>query len=67
MIKNISTLALAALVFSACQNSTKKDEGAADAVKPPVAEKVPHEFKENGGSRVDDYYWMKLTRCSKKL
>src|ERR1051325_5634448 len=61
MIKNLSIIALASLVFSACQTSTKKDEGNADGVKPPVAEKVPHEFKENGGSRGDNYYWMKLT------
>ncbi|MEI9918055.1 MAG: S9 family peptidase [Bacteroidota bacterium] len=65
MIKNLSIIALASLVFGACQTSTKKDEAATDALKPPVAEKVAHEFKENGGSRVDNYYWMKLTDAQK--
>jgi oligopeptidase B len=60
MIRNLAIIALAALVLSACQ-TTKKDEEATGGSKPPVAEKVPHEFKENGGSRVDNYYWMKLT------
>lgn len=46
------------LVLGACQ-TTNKD--ARDDIKPPLAEKVPHEFKESGGSRVDNYYWMKLS------
>jgi oligopeptidase B len=56
----LSLVALAAIALSACSTGAKKD-AAADGVKPPVAEKVPHEFKESGGSRVDNYYWMKLT------
>jgi oligopeptidase B len=59
-VKILSLVALAAIAFSSCSTGPKKEE-AADGVKPPVAEKQPHEFKENGGSRVDNYYWMKLT------
>jgi oligopeptidase B len=54
--KYIIPLAAIALV-TACQNVEKQKT----AIPPPVAEKVAHEFKENGGSRVDNYYWMKLS------
>ena len=32
-----------------------------ETMTPPVAEKVPHEIKANGMSRIDNYYWMKLS------
>ena len=32
-----------------------------DSIAPPVAEKVAHEIKANGNTRVDNYYWMKLS------
>src|SRR5690348_3039247 len=50
-------LPLLVVALYSCQNVDKQK---AD-IPAPVAEKVPHEFKENGGSRVDNYYWMKLT------
>ena len=28
---------------------------------PPVAKKIPIEMKKHGSTRVDDYYWMRLT------
>src|SRR5205085_12373755 len=54
--KYIIPLAAIALV-TGCQNVEKQKA----TIPPPVAEKVAHEFKENGGSRVDNYYWMKLS------
>jgi len=47
------------LLLTACTGAKKEE--LKDDITAPVAEKVPHEFKESGGSRVDNYYWMKLT------
>lgn len=63
-VKNLSLAALAAISLGGCQTGTK-DEAKEDGIKPPVAKKEAHEFKENGGSRVDNYYWMKLTDAQK--
>lgn len=52
-------LFLIAILLTAC-TGVKKEE-LKDDITAPVAEKVPHEFKESGGSRVDNYYWMKLS------
>lgn len=46
-------------ILFACTDNNK--EKLKDDIMPPVAEKVLHEFKESGGSRVDNYYWMKLS------
>src|SRR5690348_9272410 len=61
-IKTVKILLLAAftaIALSSCQQGSKEEAKSENT--PPVAEKVPHEFKENGGSRVDNYYWMKLS------
>ena len=58
-VKNLSLVALAAIALNGCQSGTKEE--AKQENPAPVAEKVPHEFKENGGSRVDNYYWIKLS------
>lgn len=63
-LKILSFVALSAVVLSSCQQPAKEEENSSGA-KPPVAEKIPHEFKENGGSRNDDYYWMKLSDAQK--
>ena len=49
---------IALVAVASCRNVERRK--AAD-VPAPIAEKIPHEFKENGGSRVDNYYWMKLS------
>ena len=46
-------------ILVACTDNKK--EKLKDDIMPPVAEKILHEFKESGGSRVDNYYWMKLS------
>lgn len=58
-IKNLSLIALGAVALYGCQSGTKEEAKAENPA--PVAEKVPHEFKENGGSRTDNYYWIKLS------
>lgn len=60
-LNNINTVATIICVLFLYACNTPKNEGITDDIKPPVAEKAAHEFKENGGSRVDNYYWMKLT------
>ncbi len=47
-----------ALALGACSgnNETAKDE-----IAQPVAEKIPHELTALGHTRLDNYYWMKLT------
>ncbi len=64
ILKSLSFAVASAAILVACQPATK-EESLANATSPPVAEKVPHEFKENGGNRVDNYYWMKLTDAQK--
>lgn len=54
----------AAFLLNACETG-KKESAEANSVPAPKAEKVPHEFKESGSSRVDNYYWMKLTDAQK--
>jgi len=58
----LSILLLAAMAF-ACDNGTSSfaDEG----IKPPLAEKIPHELVAHGSKRIDNYYWMKLTEEQK--
>ncbi len=34
-------------------------------IKPPSAEKIPHELVSHGNTRVDNYYWMKLSEEQK--
>ena len=29
--------------------------------KPPVAQKIPNEITTHGDSRIDNYYWMRLS------
>jgi oligopeptidase B len=47
-----------ALITMAC-SSDKKD--VKDETPEPIAEKTPFEITANGNTRVDNYYWMRLT------
>jgi oligopeptidase B len=55
-VKILSLVASASIALSGCQTGTK-EESKSD-IKPPVAEKQAHTFED---SRVDNYYWMKLS------
>jgi len=59
-MKKLQTLFIAAsfALLVSCQN---KEAAKQDDVKPPVPEKIEHKFAESGGTRVDNYYWMKLS------
>ncbi len=49
-------VALSALLLAAC---TQQDKTA--ALKPPVAEKIEKELTKHGDTRIDNYYWMRLS------
>jgi oligopeptidase B len=57
LLKRTLWLALMALAV-ACSTSKEKR---ADDVPPPSAEKKPFEVTSNGHTRVDNYFWMRLT------
>jgi oligopeptidase B len=48
---------IAGLAAAGCSAPTEQ----AKNPQPPTAEKVPHELTANGNTRVDNYYWMKLS------
>ncbi|MDH5251670.1 MAG: oligopeptidase B, partial [Cyclobacteriaceae bacterium] len=55
------SLVLGAIVL-ACSPPSKEQDS---AIEPPVAEKVTKELVANGNTRVDNYYWMKLSDAQK--
>lgn len=59
LTRNFLLVAGAAILFTGC--STVKKEDSSPEIKPPVAEKVPKELVAQGHTRIDNYYWMKLT------
>src|SRR3982751_4916507 len=62
---NLLSCALIALLSVGC-NARKEDLSMEhEDVRPPQAEKIPHEITANGNSRTDDYYWMKLSEEQK--
>lgn len=46
------------LLFSNCKDMKKQSNV---ALNPPVAEKVPMELTAHGNTRIDNYYWMRLS------
>lgn len=55
-----STLLSAFLI--GCSTAPEVDTA---TIEPPIAAKQPHEMIANGNSRVDNYYWMKLSEEQK--
>ena len=52
-------IALASLIFAAgCSTNPQTDKPTAT---PPMAKKIPFEMTEHGDTRVDNYYWMRLS------
>lgn len=52
-------LIMVPILFSACSKGQK------DKVNPPVAEKIAKELTIHGDTRIDNYFWMKLTDAQK--
>lgn len=55
--------ACAAIFAASCNTPTTETMNPND--KAPVAKKIPHEMTIHGDTRVDNYYWMKLTDAQK--
>jgi oligopeptidase B len=60
LTKKLSLLAL--VLLSACNAKTDKNkQNRMDNIKAPDAEQIPHELKMHGETRIDNYYWMRLS------
>lgn len=56
----ISTISLGLSIFLLLACNSNKNTHKMD-VKAPIAEKIPHELKIHGETRIDNYYWMRLS------
>ncbi|HFC01218.1 MAG TPA: S9 family peptidase [Phaeodactylibacter sp.] len=74
LLRNAPLLFFVILFFTHCKNENKSTESATaevpsklismsqnEEVKPPIAKKVPKEMTIHGDTRVDDYFWMRLS------
>jgi oligopeptidase B len=52
-------IALASLIFAVGCNSNQQTNK--PTALPPMAKKIPFEMTEHGDTRVDNYYWMRLS------
>ncbi|MCB0762015.1 MAG: S9 family peptidase [Flavobacteriales bacterium] len=53
-----------ALIFTGCENASNEANTTADSIdmiNPPVARKEAHEHLMHGDSRMDNYFWMRLS------
>jgi len=57
MNKLLKLVPLAAVIFASCKETPQPTT----MPQPPAALKVPYELKEHGDTRIDNYYWMRLS------
>lgn len=60
-MKKINLLPLLAFAWAGCT----VDGGNKREIAPPIAEKIPHELTAHDMTRVDNYYWMRLSEEQK--
>ncbi|MDG0973112.1 MAG: S9 family peptidase [Crocinitomicaceae bacterium] len=60
-MKSTNFLISSALLFVACTNDNDSLMEQQDTIQPPMAEKVAFEMTEHGNTRIDDYFWMRLS------
>jgi len=53
--------------FSITNCTTPGSEESTDVLTPPVAEKIEKQLTNLGDTRIDNYYWMRLTDEQKKM
>ncbi len=63
LFKQAYVLIICVLILNACNPA--KEEVKKEDTLPPTAEKVAKELTANGNTRIDNYYWMKLTEEQK--
>jgi len=56
-----SALAATLIFATACNNEPAKTENKRELPPAPMAKKIPHEITEHGDTRIDNYYWMRLS------
>jgi oligopeptidase B len=59
ILNTVSALSL--LLFVACNPKSNLENTTKMNIKAPVAEKIPFEIKIHGETRIDNYYWMRLS------
>lgn len=52
-----TVIPLSLLMLIACTQKLQKES----SMRPPIAEKIPRELTNHDHTRIDDYYWMRLT------
>lgn len=60
MTKSITMIVAAALTLASC-DSNKQETNNKILPPPPMAKKIPYNLTEHGDTRVDNYYWMRLS------
>ena len=58
-IKSVSAFLL--LLLAACSSKSDLENANKMNIKAPIAEKIPFELKIHGETRIDNYYWMRLS------
>jgi oligopeptidase B len=58
-VKSVSALLL--LLLAACSSKSDLENANKMNIKAPIAEKIPFELKIHGETRIDNYYWMRLS------
>jgi oligopeptidase B len=59
-VKTGMIISIVSLFISGCTPSNKTaDNMTSDALKAPVAKKVPYNMEQHGHERIDNYYWMR--------
>ncbi|WP_104733806.1 S9 family peptidase [Hanstruepera ponticola] len=57
-MKLLRLLFVSALII-ACQSEKKEEKK--EVINPPIAKKIPKELTSHGDTRIDDYFWMRLS------
>lgn len=56
-----SALAATLIFATACNNERAKTENKRELPPAPMAKKIEHKITEHGDTRIDNYYWMRLS------
>lgn len=66
-MKNIlRSIGSASLIFVAACSSPEKEDNTSTMPQPPVAKKVAEELTVHGDTRIDNYFWMRLSDAQKE-
>ena len=63
MKNSLKIFSILILLLTSSESFAQKEKSTKKTVmsKPPVAQKIPHEITTHGDSRIDNYYWMRLS------